>query len=142
MIPRADIRALACRYLIKAATELEVVVPILVAAASDVEEKVRYEAARAFGRLIPARVPGRAQLIVTTRGKMSPALRAQSIKALRRLVHDQASETRIAAADALGLFGPDPEAAADLAAATGDNDRDVRFAAARALLKVSGANDP
>jgi HEAT repeat protein len=68
-------------------------------------------------------------------------LRSKSIKALRRLVHDQASVTRIAAADALGLFGPDPEAAADLAAATGDNDRDVRFAAARALLQVMGAND-
>jgi HEAT repeat protein len=140
--PRADLRAMACRYLIRAGAELDVVVPILVAAANDVEENVRYEAACAFGCLISPGVPGRAQLIVTSHGELSPSLRSASIKALRRLVYDQASPTRILAADALGLFGPDPEAAADLAAVTGDNDRDVRFAAARALLKVGGPNDP
>jgi HEAT repeat protein len=139
--PRADGRALACRYLVEAGTEHEVVVPILAALATDVEETVRYEAACAFGRLIPPGVSRRAQFIGTTHGKMSPSLRAESIKALRQLMHDQANQTRIAAADALGLFGPDPEAAADLASATGDSDRDVRFAAASALLKVGGAND-
>jgi HEAT repeat protein len=139
--PRADLRVLACRYLIRAGTELDVVVPILVTAASDVEEKVRSEAACAFACLIPPGVPGRAQLIAATHGKMSPGLRAESIKVLRRLVRDQSSLTRIAAADALGLLGADPEAAADLAVATGDNNRDVRFAAAQALLKVSGPND-
>jgi HEAT repeat protein len=139
--PRADIRALACRFLIDAGTKLDDVVPILVTAASDGEEKVRFEAACAFGRLIPPGVAGRAQPVVTTHGKMSPALRAESIKALSRLMHDQASPTRIAAADAIGLFGSAPDAAADLVTATGAKDRDVRFAAARALLKVSSAND-
>jgi HEAT repeat protein len=140
--PRADLRAIACRYLIRAGAELGVVVPILVAAANDVAENVRYEAACAFGGLIATSEPRRAQLIVTSHGEASPRLRSASIKALRRLVHDQTTPTRIAAADALCLFGPDPEAAADLAAVTGDNDRDVRFAAARALLKVGGPNDP
>jgi HEAT repeats len=84
-----------------------------------------------------------AQQIVATHGTTSADLRAACKKALRRLVHDRAGQTRIAAADALALFGPDPDAAADLAAAaTADNERDVRFAAARALLKVSGSNDP
>ena len=148
--PRADCRALACRYLVEACTEQEVVVPILVAGASDVEETVRYEAARAFARLSGVGTPTleqyldasrRAQLTVTPHKGLAPSMRAESIKALRRLVHDQATLTRVAAADALGLFGPDPEAAADLAAATGDKDRDVRFAAARALMKVCGRND-
>jgi hypothetical protein len=54
---------------------------------------------------------------------------------------DQASMNRVAAADSLGEFGPDSEAVADLVvAATADNERDVRLAAARALLKANGAN--
>ncbi len=138
--PRADRRALACRYLVEAGTEHEVVVPILAALASDVDATVRYEAACAFGRL-SLDASRSAQLTVTTRAGLAPGMRAESIKALRRLVRDQASLTRVAAADALGLFGPDPEAAADLAAAAGDKDRDVRFAAARALMKVSGDRD-
>jgi HEAT repeat protein len=138
---RADLRAMACRYLIRTGTELDVLVPVLVAAASDVDENVRYEAACAFGFFFPPSVTGQAQLIVPTHRTMSPSLRSASIKALRRLLHDHASLTRIAAAAALGLLGPDPEAIADLSAATGDNDRDVRFAAARALLKVGGASD-
>jgi HEAT repeat protein len=143
--PRADRRALACRYLVEACTENEVVVPILAAAASDVDETVRYEAARAFGRLLHARLlldaSRRAQLTDSPRAGLEPGMRAESIKALRRLLHDQASLTRVAAADSFELFGPDPEAEADLAAATGDKDRDVRFAAARALMKVSGDSD-
>jgi hypothetical protein len=67
--PRADLRALACRYLIESGAKLDVVVPILVTAASDVEEKVRYEAACAFGRLIAPGVPRRSQRFVTTHGK-------------------------------------------------------------------------
>ncbi len=72
---------------------------------------------------------------------MTPDLRARSINALRALLKDKASPTRVAAADALEKLGADEEAAADLVAATGDSDRDVRFAAARALLKINGAND-
>jgi len=140
--PRADVRAMACQYLIRAGAKQDVVVPVLVSAASDGDEHVRYESACAFGRLIAPGVIGRGQPIVTMHERMPPDLRSQSIKALRRLLHDQATQTRIAAADALAVFGPDPEVASDLVAATADNNRDLRFAAARALLKVSGANDP
>ena len=91
--PRADLRALACRYLIRAGTELDVAVPILVAAANDVEENVRYEAAcGTFPRPHP---PGRAWArragVATHKRKMSPSLRSESIKGpAARLVHDRA----------------------------------------------------
>jgi HEAT repeat protein len=133
-----ELRVLACRYLVDTDADHEVVVAILVAAASDIEEKVRREAALAFGRIRLQRGP---RITTTTVGGMVPSPRGESIKALRLLLKDKASLTRIAATDALGQLGPEPEVVADLVAATGDADRDVRFAAARALLKVNPIND-
>ena len=69
-------------------------------------------------------------------------LRSAIITALRRLLEDDAIATRVAAADALGRFGPDAATVADLVTATRDKEWDVRFAAARALLKVGGPDDP
>ena len=63
------------------------------------------------------------------------------MQALRRLLKDRSSAVRTAAAEALAGFGPDPAAAADLIAATGDLDRAVRFAASVALLKLNGPTD-
>ncbi len=72
------------------------------------------------------------------RGDSAPAI----ITALRRLLKDRDGTTRVAAAAALELFGPDPETVADLGAATSDTERAVRLAVAQALLKVNGPNDP
>jgi HEAT repeat protein len=69
------------------------------------------------------------------------ASRVANLNALRLLLKDRSSAVRASAADALGEFGPDPGSATDLAAATGDKDRAVRFAAARALLRVKGTGD-
>ena len=49
---------------------------------------------------------------------------------------------RAEAIGALGEFGPDPVVSADLTAAVGDDDRTVRLAAARALVKINGPDDP
>jgi HEAT repeat protein len=125
-----ELRTLACRYLIQSGAESNVVVPILVAAASDIEPNVRHEAALALGRLA-----------LFSKGSSFSGWQTESVMALHRLLKDQASMNRVAAADSLGEFGPDPEAVADLVvAATADNERDVRLAAARALLKANGAN--
>ena len=162
--PRSEVRGMACRYLVETVADHDVVVPVLAAAASDKDEKVRAEAALAFGRLLAVLPPGGqlgqspansmriipvsapanqgGRLISIPIKEMAPALRALSSKALRPLLKDRASPTRIAAADALGQLGPDPDAAADLIVAAGDPERDLQLAAARALLKINGANDP
>jgi HEAT repeat protein len=127
---RGELRTLACRYLIQSGAERNVVVPILVAAASDIEPNVRHEAALALGRLAPF-----------SKGSSLSGWQTESVMALHRLLKDQASMNRVAAADSLGEFGPDLEVVADLVAATADNERDVRLAATRALLKANGAND-
>jgi HEAT repeat protein len=149
--PRGDLRVLAYRYLVETDAGGEVVVPILAAAAGDRDENVRSEAVLAFRRLllansmrlIPVSAPvvQAGRIIVIPIREMTPALRGLSIKALRPLLKDRANTTRIAAADALGQLGPDRDSGADLVSATADADRDVQLAAARALLKVNGAND-
>jgi HEAT repeat protein len=136
---RSELRMLACRYLVEFSTEQEVVVPTLIAAASDSDPGVRLEAALALGRFQHAVA---SRVAVTPSGGTASGLRTEIITALRRLLADNASATRVAAADALGRFGPDTATAADLVTATRDQERDVRFAASRALLKVGGANDP
>jgi HEAT repeat protein len=131
---RSELRMLACRYLVQLNTEEEVVVPILIAAANDSDPGVRLEAALALGRIQHA-------VAVMPGGVTASGPRSEIITALRRLMEDNASATRVAAADALGRFGPDAATAADLVTATRDKERDVRLAAARALLKVSGPDD-
>ena len=140
---RSERRVLACRYLIIACTKPEDVVAILVAAASDADPSVRFEAASSFGRVVDGGVfGGVSQFVSTPLTTTAVDLRAASIAALRRLLQDQESKTRVAAAEALGHFGRDAGSAADLAAATGDEERDVRLAAAQALLRINGSSDP
>ena len=139
---RGERRVLACRYLITAGINPEVAVPILVAAASDTDPTVRFEAASSFGRLARGGVFGMERLMNTPLTRTAVDFRAASIPALRRLLKDQEGTTRVAAAEALGHFGPDAGAAADLTAATGDKERDVCLAAAQALLRVNGSADP
>ncbi len=136
---RTELRILACRYLLELSTEQEVVVPSLIAAASDIDPSVRLEAAFALGRIPHA---GAFQVAVVPAGGTASGLRTEIITALRRLLNDKASAIRVAAADALGHSGPDAATAADLVTATRDQERDVRFSAARALLKVIGPSDP
>jgi HEAT repeat protein len=137
--PRSELRMLACRYLVESSTEHEVVVPSLIAAASDIDPSVRLEAALALGRI---RLGGASQVAVMSARGTASGLRTEIITALRRLLKDNSSATRVAAADALGHFGPDAATAAHLVTAIRDQKRNVRFAAARALLKVSGPDDP
>ena len=140
---RPEVRVLACRHLPETDADYAVMVPILVVAASDLVENIRCEAALAFGRIRSQRVSqGGVSIPITDVGGMAPGLRAESIKALRRLLKEKALGTRIAAADALGRLGPDPEAVVDLVAATRDAGRELQFSAAQALLKINGANDP
>jgi HEAT repeat protein len=136
---RSEVRMLACRYLAESSMEREVLVPSLIAAASDIDPSVRQEAALALGRIEQAAT---LQFAVTSTGGPAPGLRTESQSALRLLLKDQASAARVAAADALGHYGADEATAVDLVTATRDPERDVRLAAARALLKVNGPNDP
>ena len=74
-------------------------------------------------------------------GGETAAQRDDAIRTLRRLLKDSSSGVRAEAAASLGELGPDPSAAADLATATGDDDRAVRLAAARSLVKINGPDD-
>src|SRR5262249_40429349 len=69
------------------------------------------------------------------------ALRTKSSETLRKLLKDRSSEIRARAADALAKCGPDSATTALLTAATVDEDRAVRFAAARSLLTHNGPAD-
>jgi HEAT repeat protein len=138
--PRAEVRLLALRTLVDALVNPRTVVPLLVAAADDGHDEVRLAAAQALGRVL--RYAGSS--VSQPRAAANAAVegqRAQARAALRRLLKDRAAEVRTAAADTLGELGPDPSVAADLATAADDEDRGVRLAAARALLKASGPGD-
>jgi HEAT repeat protein len=137
---RGEVRALACRSLVMGSTDASIVVPVLAAAASDDQEEVRREAAHSLGRVGWLAAMG-SRSSAGAPGLLVAALRAESVRALRRLLKDRSSAVRTAAAEALAELGPDPEAAADLIAATDDLDRAVRFAASVALLKVNGRTD-
>jgi HEAT repeat protein len=138
--PSAEVRASACRGLVAGQANPRVVVPVLVVAAKDTRDEVRLEAARGFGRVVDLATYF-ALPTAGAPGGLSPELRTECVDALRRLLGDRAYEVRAAAADALANYGPDPGLAGDLANATGDGERDVRFASAKALLKVNGPGD-
>jgi HEAT repeat protein len=57
------------------------------------------------------------------------------------LLKDPSSRVRTSAAKALEDYGRDPEVVADLVTAADDEEREVRVAAAQALLKLNGAGD-
>ncbi|HZW32657.1 MAG TPA: HEAT repeat domain-containing protein [Isosphaeraceae bacterium] len=130
---RAEVRALACRYLPRVWPDPSAAVPVLLAAAGDDQEEVRLEAARGLGR-----VSGAVALIAWQSSGMPPGWtlgwRPESREALLRLLKDRSAAVRAAAAESLGEFHPDPMVASALVAATGDADRAVRLAVARALI--------
>jgi HEAT repeat protein len=142
--PRGEVRAVAYRFMAQGGGDPSQSFPALIAAAGDGDELVRLETAHAMGRL--------AGFLSIRKGfRSSPgaprgltaAQRDDAIRVLRRLLKDPSGGVRAAAAGALGEFGPDPDpsASVDLAAVAGDDDRAVRLAAARSLLKVSGPGD-
>jgi HEAT repeat protein len=138
--PRGEVRALACQFLVKGGGDSSETVPVLIVAAGDEREDVRIEAARGLGRVPLYRAMLRGTR--STWGGLTPALRDDAFRTVRRLLKDRSSPVRAEAAGALAGFGPDPSRSADLTAAAADDDRAVRLAAAKALVKVNGPSDP
>jgi HEAT repeat protein len=140
--PRSEVRALAFRSMAEGGGDPSQSFPLLIAAAGDSHELVRLEAARGLGQVagVLSRLKG-LQLPSGVPGGTTSAHRDNSVRVLRRLLKDPSSLVRAEAAGALAEFGPDPSASADLAAAAGEDDRAVRLAAARSLLKVNGPDD-
>ena len=138
--PRGEVRGLALRSLVEAGADPSTLVPVLADAAGEGREALRLEAARSFGHMLGLEAM-RARSSAGTLGRLTPGLRSECRTALGRLLKDPAGAVRAAAADAFGRFGPDPAVVAALAAATDDEDRRIRFAAAKALLDVHGADD-
>jgi HEAT repeat protein len=140
--PRGEVRALALRTMAEGGSDPSQLFPDLIAAANDGYELVRLEAARGLGR----RAGFLARWLDLRASSGAPggetaAQRDETVRVLRRLVKDPSSLVRAEAAGALGGFEPDPSAAADLAAAAGGDDRAVRLAAARSLVKLNGPDD-
>jgi HEAT repeat protein len=140
--PRGEVRALAFRSMVEGGGDPSRLFPALIAATADGHEFVRLESARGLGQLTRSlsllkglRSPS------GTPGGLTTAQRDDSVRTLRRLLKDPSSLVRAEAAGVLGDFGADPSACTDLAAAAGDDDRAVRLAAARSLLKVHGPGD-
>jgi HEAT repeat protein len=137
---RAEVRAQACRWLARASGDPSAIVPVLVAAAGDDQEAVRLEAARGLGQISGLG----AQISWPSSGTPSgqaPVRRSEVIEALGRLLKDQSDAVRAAAAESLGEFHPDPAVASALIAATGDESRAVRLAAASTLI-IRWGRDP
>jgi HEAT repeat protein len=141
--PRGEVRALACRSLVQGGGEPSATVPVLTAAAGDDREDVRIEAARGLGRVVVyCSILKGSRSASGESGGWTPTLRDEALGAVRRLLKDRSSLVRAEAAGALAEFGPDPSRSADLIAAADEGDRAVRLAAARALVKVNGPDDP
>jgi HEAT repeat protein len=140
--PRGEVRALACRFLVEGWSDPSESIPLLITAAGDEREDVRIEVARGLGQVARYRSLVRGvQSLSTTPGGLPPGLRDDALRTVRRLLKDSSRAIRTEAAGALGEFGPDPAVTADLIAAAGDDDRMVRLAAARALVKINGPED-
>jgi HEAT repeat protein len=141
--PRGEVRALACKFLVKVGGNPTETVPVLIAAAADGREDVRIEAARGLGLAAMSRPrPKGAGASPGGPGGWKAALWDDALRTVRRLLQDRAGLVRAEAAGALARFGLDPSGSADLTAAVDDGDRAVRLAAARALLEINGRDDP
>jgi HEAT repeat protein len=138
---RAEVRAVACRSLAETLADPQAVIPVLVSAAHDRDDSVREEACRGLGRFAAfyASMPGKT---AGARAAQASERRADCLEALRQLLRDRSSSIRAAAAESLSGFGRNPQVAADLASIAGDPDRTARFAAARALVKLDGPQNP
>jgi len=138
--PREETRMLACDSLGRYRVEPGAVVPALALAAADGSALVRMEAAAALGR-VAASGAARPRPAGGSTGS-PPAWRATVRDPLHRLLGDKSELVRAEAVRAVGELGVDPGSAAPLARAAGDPERDVRLAAAKALLAANGAGDP
>jgi HEAT repeat protein len=128
--PRGEVRAMACRWLVNVGADAQTVLQVLVGAAFDDEAEVRREVALALGRRVASQYLGMP-------AGLTPAESSTCVTTLRRLLKDAAATVRVAAAESLGETEPEPAASVDLGVALGDNDRAVRFAAARTLLRAN-----
>lgn len=134
---RSEVRSQACKSLVEGEADPSEIIPVLIVAASDDHEEVRIEAARGLGAMARYAPRGIDEPPVNSR-RPKPDASAECILTLRSLLKDRESAVRAMAADALSRFRPNTEMRVDLIAAMQDGDRDVRFAAARALLKLPG----
>lgn len=141
--PRGEVRAQAYQFLFEGWGEPSEMVSLLVAAAGDGNEHARLASAMGLGRLARSELmPSPARWRSGMPGGLTPAHRDEALRALRRLIKDPSSPVRAEAAGPLGLFGPDPAVVADLTAAVGDDEPAVRLAAAQALAKAGGPDNP
>ena len=138
---RPEVRAVAFSALTETSMNLNVVLPVLLAASRDSEAAVRRAAAKGIGRAVvftSQSVPSSPE----TPGGLAPDSRERILKALRVLLKDPSSEVRAAAVSSLGEFGTAPTTPPDLLGATSDEDGEVRLAASVSLLKLNGNSDP
>ena len=138
---RPEVRAVAFSALTETSMNLNVVIPVLLAASRDSEADVRRAAAKGIGRAVvftSQTVPSSPE----TPGGLAPDSRERILKALRVLLKDPSSEVRAAAVSSLGEFGTAPTTPPDLLGATSDEDGEVRLAASVSLLKLNGNSDP
>jgi HEAT repeat protein len=141
--PRREVRALASRHLTETSSNLDVIVPALIAAASDADDAIRLQAALAFDRIrLQAEFQAGGATAGSSTKERQTRLSSECITTLRELLKDKVAPTRVAAADALGQFGPESGVTADLVTATADPDRRLQLAAAKSLLKINGPDDP
>lgn len=136
---RSEVRSQACKSLVEGEADPSKLIPVLIVAAGDDHEEVRIEAARGLGAMARHAPQGIGEPPVNSRGP-NPSASGECILTLRSLLKDRESSVRAMAADSLARFRPNAEMRADLIAAMRDGDRDVRFAAARALLKLPGTD--
>jgi len=139
--PDPGVRAAAFRTLADVDTGASWTGRVLTAAVNDPDAGVRLEVGRGRGR-VRVVVPVNHDTAPEDGREPAEAVRRAYLGALHRLFKDRDAAVRVAAADAAAVVGPDREAAADLVSAAGDGDRDVRLAAAKALLAVNGPGDP
>ncbi len=131
---RGEVRLLAFQSLARSWTRPATLIPSWIAAAGDDQVDIRAEAARGLAS-VQTRWSYRASQ------PSDEKARGSCLDALRRLLDDPSPLVRAEAVTALAVFGPDPATTANLSQATRDLDRTVRFAGARALLKINGPAD-
>jgi len=138
--PSFDVSIAACRMLANQGADPRSLIPVLSAAAGDDKTEVRIDTAHILGRVL-ARAASEVRSSADTLTSPAVQLRSKSVAILYRLLKDRIGDVRTAAASSLGDGGLDASVAAELIAAAGDSDWDVRLEIARALLRINGPGD-